>query len=230
MELRDLFVATSCFSKVENIDQFLFIEFPPWPSRGCLFVFQEALRLPLRRVVCESSSRSLTLQKAGRFSNHWFILFNDALVHTQVHTHANTHANTHMQTHTCKHTHANTDSLPNKSYCVNMISHHFHTVEYNEPSVQLFKWFKLCPASLCFSSSTYLLLNVYIVSLVHSECHSLSKLCKYFWHQFIPLHLPPTSSHPELCAAAAFWSRAGLCSLLTLLRGSRGISERIYEY
>ena len=151
-----------------------------------------------------------------------------------------THMQTHTCKHTCKHTHANTDSLPNKSYCVNMISHHFHTVEYNEPSVQLFKWFKLvnisetppalCPASLCFSSSTYLLLNVYIVSLVHSECHSLSKLCKYFWHQFIPLHLPPTSSHPELCAAAAFWSRAGLCSLLTLLRGSRGISERIYEY
>eukprot|EP00064_Thunnus_orientalis_P022355 superscaffoldBa00007454_g22549 len=36
-----------------------------------------------RRVVCESSNRSLTLQNAGRFSNHWFILFNDALVHTQ---------------------------------------------------------------------------------------------------------------------------------------------------
>ncbi|XP_047193094.1 alsin-like isoform X1 [Scophthalmus maximus] len=43
----------------------------------------EVLRLPRRRVVCESSSRSLTLQNAGRFSNHWFILFNDALVHTQ---------------------------------------------------------------------------------------------------------------------------------------------------
>uniref|UniRef100_A0A8D3A2Y2 VPS9 domain-containing protein n=1 Tax=Scophthalmus maximus TaxID=52904 RepID=A0A8D3A2Y2_SCOMX len=50
----------------------------------------EVLRLPRRRVVCESSSRSLTLQNAGRFSNHWFILFNDALVHTQVHTHSNT--------------------------------------------------------------------------------------------------------------------------------------------
>uniref|UniRef100_A0A674NA68 Alsin Rho guanine nucleotide exchange factor ALS2 n=1 Tax=Takifugu rubripes TaxID=31033 RepID=A0A674NA68_TAKRU len=47
----------------------------------------ESLRLPRRRVVCESSSRSLTLQKAGRFSNHWFILFNDALVHTQFSTH-----------------------------------------------------------------------------------------------------------------------------------------------
>lgn len=52
----------------------------------CLFfIHQESLRLPRRRVVCESSSRSLTLQNAGRFSNHWFILFNDALVHTQVH-------------------------------------------------------------------------------------------------------------------------------------------------
>lgn len=49
-----------------------------------LFVFQEELRLPQRRVVCESSNRSLTLQNARRFSNHWFILFNDALVHTQV--------------------------------------------------------------------------------------------------------------------------------------------------
>ncbi|XP_069388473.1 alsin-like isoform X5 [Paralichthys olivaceus] len=47
----------------------------------------EVLRLPQRRVVCESSNRSLTLQKAGRFSNHWFILFNDALVHTQFSTH-----------------------------------------------------------------------------------------------------------------------------------------------
>ncbi|XP_071370510.1 alsin-like, partial [Centroberyx affinis] len=43
----------------------------------------DVLRLPERRVVCESSNRSLTLQNAGRFSNHWFILFNDALVHTQ---------------------------------------------------------------------------------------------------------------------------------------------------
>ncbi|XP_051814997.1 alsin-like isoform X1 [Acanthochromis polyacanthus] len=43
----------------------------------------EVLRLPRRRVVCESSNRSLTLQNAGRFSSHWFILFNDALVHTQ---------------------------------------------------------------------------------------------------------------------------------------------------
>lgn len=49
-----------------------------------MFVFQESLRLPQRRVVCESSNRSLTPQYAGRFSNHWFILFNDILVHTQV--------------------------------------------------------------------------------------------------------------------------------------------------
>ncbi|XP_076011850.1 alsin-like isoform X3 [Genypterus blacodes] len=47
----------------------------------------EILRLPQRRVLCESSNRSLTLQNAGRFSNHWFILFNDALVHTQSSTH-----------------------------------------------------------------------------------------------------------------------------------------------
>uniref|UniRef100_A0A3Q1B8H8 VPS9 domain-containing protein n=1 Tax=Amphiprion ocellaris TaxID=80972 RepID=A0A3Q1B8H8_AMPOC len=47
----------------------------------------EVLRLPRRRVVCESSNRSLTLQSAGRFSNHWFILFNDALVHTQFSSH-----------------------------------------------------------------------------------------------------------------------------------------------
>lgn len=47
----------------------------------------EVLRLPQRRVVCESSNRSLTLQNAGRFTNHWFILFNDALVHTQFSTH-----------------------------------------------------------------------------------------------------------------------------------------------
>uniref|UniRef100_A0AAQ4QXW3 Alsin Rho guanine nucleotide exchange factor ALS2 a n=1 Tax=Gasterosteus aculeatus aculeatus TaxID=481459 RepID=A0AAQ4QXW3_GASAC len=44
----------------------------------------EVLRLPQRRVVCESGNRSLTLQNAGRFSNHWFILFNDTLVHTQL--------------------------------------------------------------------------------------------------------------------------------------------------
>lgn len=45
---------------------------------------QEVLRLPQRRVVCESSNRSLTLHNAGRFTHHWFILFNDALVHMQV--------------------------------------------------------------------------------------------------------------------------------------------------
>ncbi|KAM8857884.1 alsin-like isoform 3-T3 [Synchiropus picturatus] len=43
----------------------------------------EVLRLPRRRMICESSNRSLTLQNAGRFTNHWFILFNDVLVHTQ---------------------------------------------------------------------------------------------------------------------------------------------------
>uniref|UniRef100_A0A7N8XQ27 Alsin-like n=1 Tax=Mastacembelus armatus TaxID=205130 RepID=A0A7N8XQ27_9TELE len=53
----------------------------------CVFILQEVLRLPQRRVVCESTNRSLTLLNAGRFSNHWFILFNDALVHTQFSTH-----------------------------------------------------------------------------------------------------------------------------------------------
>uniref|UniRef100_A0A8P4G5H2 Alsin n=1 Tax=Dicentrarchus labrax TaxID=13489 RepID=A0A8P4G5H2_DICLA len=47
----------------------------------------EVLRLPQRRLVCDCSNRSLTLQNAGRFSNHWFMLFNDALVHTQFSTH-----------------------------------------------------------------------------------------------------------------------------------------------
>uniref|UniRef100_A0AAQ4RL14 PH domain-containing protein n=1 Tax=Gasterosteus aculeatus aculeatus TaxID=481459 RepID=A0AAQ4RL14_GASAC len=52
-----------------------------------LFFSLSVLRLPQRRVVCESGNRSLTLQNAGRFSNHWFILFNDTLVHTQFSTH-----------------------------------------------------------------------------------------------------------------------------------------------
>ncbi|KAF7216143.1 alsin isoform X1 [Nothobranchius furzeri] len=43
----------------------------------------EALQIPQRRVVCESSNRSLVLQNSGRFSSHWFILFNDVLVHMQ---------------------------------------------------------------------------------------------------------------------------------------------------
>ncbi|XP_017279385.1 alsin isoform X2 [Kryptolebias marmoratus] len=49
--------------------------------------YTESLRVPHRRVVCESSNRSLTLQNAGRFSSHWFILFSDVLVHTQFSTH-----------------------------------------------------------------------------------------------------------------------------------------------
>ncbi|KAM6958516.1 alsin isoform 1-T1 [Tautogolabrus adspersus] len=43
----------------------------------------ESLRKPQRRLICESSNKSLTLQNAGRFSVNWFILFNDALVHAQ---------------------------------------------------------------------------------------------------------------------------------------------------
>ncbi|XP_078259641.1 alsin isoform X2 [Rhinoraja longicauda] len=46
-----------------------------------------SLRKPERRLICESSNRSLTLQHAGRFSINWFILFNDALVHAQFSTH-----------------------------------------------------------------------------------------------------------------------------------------------
>ncbi|XP_072902817.1 alsin isoform X3 [Hemitrygon akajei] len=47
----------------------------------------DSLRKPERRLICESSNRSLTLQHAGRFSINWFILFNDALVHAQFSTH-----------------------------------------------------------------------------------------------------------------------------------------------
>eukprot|EP00063_Salmo_salar_P046370 XP_014021205.1 PREDICTED: alsin-like [Salmo salar] len=49
----------------------------------------DALRQPLRRLVEESSNKSLTLQNAGRFSVNWFILFNDALIHAQVRVHGN---------------------------------------------------------------------------------------------------------------------------------------------
>ncbi|XP_034145403.1 alsin isoform X3 [Esox lucius] len=43
----------------------------------------DSLRKPHRRLVCESSNKTLMLQNAGRFSVNWFILFNDALVHAQ---------------------------------------------------------------------------------------------------------------------------------------------------
>ncbi|CAL8308679.1 unnamed protein product [Merluccius merluccius] len=43
----------------------------------------DSLRKPQRRLICESSNKTLTLQNAGRFSVNWFILFNDALVHAQ---------------------------------------------------------------------------------------------------------------------------------------------------
>ncbi|XP_059059278.1 alsin isoform X2 [Achroia grisella] len=38
-------------------------------------------RIPERRLVRESKSRSLNLVNPGRFSSHWFILFNDLFVH-----------------------------------------------------------------------------------------------------------------------------------------------------
>ncbi|XP_062417476.1 alsin isoform X2 [Pungitius pungitius] len=47
----------------------------------------DSLRTPGRRLICESSNKSLTLQNAGRFSVNWFIVFNDALVHAQFSTH-----------------------------------------------------------------------------------------------------------------------------------------------
>ncbi|XP_067111205.1 alsin isoform X2 [Osmerus mordax] len=47
----------------------------------------DSLRLPRRRLLCETSNKSLTLQNAGRFSVNWFILFNDALVHAQFSSH-----------------------------------------------------------------------------------------------------------------------------------------------
>ncbi|KAJ8003567.1 hypothetical protein DPEC_G00149690 [Dallia pectoralis] len=47
----------------------------------------DSLRKPHRRLVCESSNKTLMLQNAGRFSVNWFILFNDALVHAQFSTH-----------------------------------------------------------------------------------------------------------------------------------------------
>ncbi|KAL0985662.1 hypothetical protein UPYG_G00160170 [Umbra pygmaea] len=45
------------------------------------------LRRPHRRLLCESSDKSLTLQNAGRFSINWFILFNDVLIHAQFSSH-----------------------------------------------------------------------------------------------------------------------------------------------
>uniref|UniRef100_A0A8C7JT15 Alsin Rho guanine nucleotide exchange factor ALS2 n=1 Tax=Oncorhynchus kisutch TaxID=8019 RepID=A0A8C7JT15_ONCKI len=47
----------------------------------------DVLRNPQRRLVYESSNKSLTLQNAGRFSVNWFILFNDALIHAQFSSH-----------------------------------------------------------------------------------------------------------------------------------------------
>ncbi|KAM4537906.1 alsin isoform 1-T1 [Fundulus diaphanus] len=43
----------------------------------------DSLRKPYRRLIYESSNKSLTVQNAGRFSVNWFILFNDSLVHAQ---------------------------------------------------------------------------------------------------------------------------------------------------
>ncbi|XP_024866882.1 alsin isoform X2 [Kryptolebias marmoratus] len=43
----------------------------------------DSLRKPHRRLIYESSNKSLTLQNAGRFSVNWFILFSDSLVHAQ---------------------------------------------------------------------------------------------------------------------------------------------------
>ncbi|KAK6315502.1 hypothetical protein J4Q44_G00150310 [Coregonus suidteri] len=47
----------------------------------------DVLQTPQRRLVYESSDKSLTLQNAGRFSVNRFILFNDALIHAQFSSH-----------------------------------------------------------------------------------------------------------------------------------------------
>ncbi|XP_013856612.1 alsin isoform X2 [Austrofundulus limnaeus] len=47
----------------------------------------DSLRKPHRRLIYESSNKSLSLLNAGRFSVNWFILFNDSLVHAQFSTH-----------------------------------------------------------------------------------------------------------------------------------------------
>lgn len=139
-----------------------------------MFVHQEVLRLPQRRVVCESSNRSLTLQNAGRFSNHWFILFNDALLHTQVHTH----------------THANTQKI-----CTQLAKlRYFSSVCRNKSPQDLCQVFQIKSlSSWRFCHVLLQSLYLYIVSFNHSGCHSLSEPCKYICHQFTQLHLQPSS-------------------------------------
>ena len=46
--------------------------------------FQDALRIPSRRVLRDSKTHPLLMPSAGRFSSHLFILFNDMFVHLQV--------------------------------------------------------------------------------------------------------------------------------------------------
>uniref|UniRef100_A0A3B4GHB0 Alsin-like n=1 Tax=Pundamilia nyererei TaxID=303518 RepID=A0A3B4GHB0_9CICH len=86
---RALLKLAACYDVVRKSLFSLFVSstFLTFPLLFLLSFPCSCLRLPRRRVVCESSNRSLTLQNAGRFSNHWFILFNDALVHTQFSTH-----------------------------------------------------------------------------------------------------------------------------------------------
>uniref|UniRef100_A0A3P9C260 Alsin Rho guanine nucleotide exchange factor ALS2 n=1 Tax=Maylandia zebra TaxID=106582 RepID=A0A3P9C260_9CICH len=86
---RALLKLAACYDVVRKSLFSLFVSstFLTFPLLFLLSFPCSCLRLPRRRVVCESSNRSLTPQNAGRFSNHWFILFNDALVHTQFSTH-----------------------------------------------------------------------------------------------------------------------------------------------
>ncbi|CAH1788427.1 unnamed protein product [Owenia fusiformis] len=46
----------------------------------------ESLKVSNRRLLKESKSLPLTIPQAGRFSTHWFILFNDVFVHAQFST------------------------------------------------------------------------------------------------------------------------------------------------
>lgn len=123
---------------------------------------QEVLRLPQRRVVCESSNRSLTLQNAGRFSNHWFILFSDALVHTQVNKHVLAHSAGSRLVAVI----SSFFFFPPKHFTDSFLSsrHGDHM---------------LCLIFLFFSFPLFLFT---VVSLNHPGCHSLPDLCEYPCH------------------------------------------------
>ncbi|XP_053719286.1 alsin isoform X1 [Synchiropus splendidus] len=70
-------LAAQLKKKAKEVD-YTFMFWKSFPGK-----MTDSLRKPHRRLICESSNKSLTLQNAGRFSVNWFILFNDALVHAQ---------------------------------------------------------------------------------------------------------------------------------------------------